>query len=194
MSATVEPKVETLFLKGMLCNCCMRTVRELLEKQKVEILSVRLGKVVFVNNTNQSIHHIEKQLELNGFAIVKNKELILVEQIRAAVVELIHLANNSNSLIRNSDYLVEKLGYSYSYLSSVFSKIEGITLEKFIILHKIEKVKELIDYGELSLSEIADMMGYSSVQYLSNQFKNLTGSSVSDYKKGDGERKPIDSL
>ncbi len=99
-----------------------------------------------------------------------------------------------NSLIRNSDYLVERLGLSYSYLSTLFPKFEHITLEKFIILHKIEKVKELIEYEEFTLSEISLQLGYSSVQYLSNQFRQVTGISVSDYKKGENSRIPIEMI
>ena len=107
----------------------------------------------------------------------------MVEQIKLAVIELIHYYNNANSLIRNSDYLVEKLGYTYQYLSSIFSKHENITLEKYIIVQKIEKAKELLEFENYTLSEISFMMGYSSVQYLSNQFRQITGVSVSDYKK-----------
>jgi AraC-like DNA-binding protein len=98
-------------------------------------------------------------------------------------------------MVRNSDYLVEKFGLSYQYISSVFSKNEGVTLEKFIIRHKIEKAKELILYDELSLSEIAYMMGYSSVQYLSTQFRNVTGVSVSEFKKNpDAYRVAIEDI
>ena len=106
---------------------------------------------------------------------------MLVEQIRHAVIDLVH-NSTYNAMVRNSDYLVERFGMSYPYISSLFSKHEGTTLEKFTILHKIEKVKELIEYGELTLSEIAYMMGYSSVQYLSTQFKSVTGISVTEYK------------
>ncbi len=98
------------------------------------------------------------------------------------MIDLVH-HSTYNSRIRNSDYLVERFNLSYQYLTSVFSKHENITLEKYIILLKVEKVKELLDQGEFTLSEIAFMMGYSSVQYLSSQFKNVVGISVSDYKK-----------
>ena len=120
-------------------------------------------------------------LEGYGFEILRDKEKMLVEQIKQAVIELVH-HSTYNAMVRNSDYLVERFGMSYPYISSLFSKHEGTTLEKFTILHKIEKVRELIEYGELTLSEIAYMMGYSSVQYLSTQFKSITGISVTEYR------------
>ena len=124
---------------------------------------------------------IETMLEGYGFEILRDKEKMLVEQIKQAVIELVH-HSTYNAMVRNSDYLVERFGMSYPYISSLFSKHEGTTLEKFTILHKIEKVRELIEYGELTLSEIAYMMGYSSVQYLSTQFKSITGISVTEYR------------
>ncbi len=133
-------------------------------------------------------------LEEYGFEIVTDKEKILVEQIKQALIDLIH-NSTYNAMVRNSDYLVERFNMSYPYISSLFSKHEHTTLEKFTILHKIEKVKELINYGELTLSEIAYMMGYSSVQYLSTQFKSIAGVSVTDYKANpDIERKGLDEL
>ena len=123
------------------------------------------------------------------------KEEALVEKIKQALIELIHLSNNNNSIIRNSDYLVEKTGMNYQYLSSLFKQKEKITLEKYIILLKIEKAKELITYNELSLSEISYMMGYSSVQYLSSQFKNITGLTVSQFKQSPNKsRKPLNKI
>jgi len=109
----------------------------------------------------------------------------MVEKIKLSVIELVHLMNNVDSIARKSDYLVEKLGLSFQYLSKIFSAHEPITLEKFIILHKIERTKELIDSNDYTLSEIAFMMDYSSVQHLSTQFKNITGISVTEYKQSE---------
>jgi AraC family transcriptional regulator len=180
----------------MVCNCCMRIIRQELEKFPVTILHISLGEIkLSFDDDKISLKAIEEVLEKEGFPVVVDKEKILVEQIKTAVVELIHFANNKSSIIRNSDYLVEKLGTSYQILSTLFSKHEGITLEKFIIMHKIEKVKELLDYDELTLSEIAYDMGYSSVQYLSTVFKSITGISVSEYKKNPGiGRKVINNI
>jgi len=184
---------KTLYVKYMVCKCCIRILKQELEQQDIHIQRIVLGEIdIKFDDTKITNSQIEKIINENGFELVANKEKILIEQIKTAVIELVHFANNMNSIIRNSDYLVEKLGYSYQHLSAIFSKYESNTLEKFIILHKIEKVKEMIEYGDLTLSEIAFAMGYSSVQYLSTQFKNITGISVTDYKKAPNvERKSI---
>ena len=147
------------------------------------------------DNEKHSLESIDRLLNEMGMGIIKTREQQIVEQIKTAVIELIHQSNNINSLLRKSDYLVEKLAMSYQQLSKIFSKHENITLEKYIIRNKIERIKELIDSNEYSLSEIAYMMDYSSVQYLSNQFKKETGISVSEYKKGDKRiKKTLDEL
>lgn len=180
----------------MVCTCCTLVIRQVLEKAGVRVNQVSLGEVNITYNPSEiKTARIEDILARNGFPVVQDKEKILVEQIKTAVIELIHFAGNKNSIIRNSDYLVEKLGLSYQYLSGIFSKHEGTTLERFIILHKIEKVKELIEYGDLTLSEISYDMGYSSVQYLSAQFRAITGESVTSYRKAPGTgRKPINEI
>jgi len=185
-----------LRLKNMTCLCCVRIVTQELEKLGVKVNSVSLGEAdITYNISDPGFEMIRKVLEENGFGLVQNREEAIVEQIKIAVIELIHMSNNSNSIIRNSDYLVDKIQLSYQYLSNLFSQHENMTLEKFIILHKIEKVKELLSYDELTLSEIAFQMGYSSVQYLSTQFKNVTGLSVTEYKKDPAKsRIPLDDL
>ena len=187
---------KTLYIKYMVCKCCIKVIRQELENNDIEVKRIILGEAdIIYDETKITDTEIERILNTNGFELVTNKEKILVEQIKTAVIELVHMANNMNSIIRNSDYLVEKLGYSYQHLSGIFSKYEENTLEKYIILHKIEKVKEMIEYGELTLSEIAFSMGYSSVQYLSTQFKTITGISVSDYKKNPNvERKVLNEI
>lgn len=173
----------TLHLSHMICDCCVRVVKMDLEAMGVKVVKISLGEVVIRFNPEEvAIHDIENMLETNGFSRIKDKEGILVEEIRKVVIDLVH-HTTFNAMVRNSDYLVGKFGKTYPYLSSVFSKYEGITLEKYIIFQKIEKAKALIEEDELSLSEIAFMMGYSSVQYLSTQFKSVTGVSVSDFKK-----------
>lgn len=184
-----------IFLKNMVCNCCVRIIHQELEKVGVKVEKALLGEIhISFDDKFITFKKIEEIIFDNGFEVITDKNQILTEQIKTAIIELVHYAGNKSSIIRNSDYLVEKLGYSYQYLATVFSSVENITLEKFIILHKIEKVKELLEYGELSLSEIAYQMDYSSVQYLSTQFKNITGVSVSDYKKSGLSRKPLDKL
>lgn len=182
-------------LKNMVGRCCIHLLRKELAIDGIQILALELGIVHLIYDSEKvPWERIQGIFNEYGFEIIEDRELILVEQIKKAVIDLVH-HTTYNAMVRNSDYLVERFNMSYSYLSSLFSKHENITLEKFTILHKIEKVKELITYGELTLSEIAYMMGYSSVQYLSTQFKNVTGISVSDYKvKKNIPRKPLETL
>jgi len=174
-------KNKTIYIKGMHCQCCKRLLELAFEKEQLPILKIESGKILILQETD--IERVSAIIEQNGFQIMEDKNLILVEQIKLAVIELIQYANNSNSIIRNSDYLVGKLGFSYPQLSSIFSEYEGVTLEKYIIQNKIEKTKELLQEEEMTLSEIAYQMGYSSVQYLSNQFKKITGMTVSQWRK-----------
>lgn len=185
----------SIHLKNMNSSCCIRLVKMVLTGAGAVVKSVKLGEAEFLYDP---LSHTEQYftglLASEGFEQIFSREEQLVERTKTAVIELIHRAGNVNSLIRNSDYLVERLGLSYTYLSALFSRYEHITLEKFIILHKIEKVKELLDYNEYTLSEIALQLGYSSVQYLSNQFRQVTGYSVSDYKRSEGQRIPLEQI
>ena len=180
----------------MTSNCCIRIVKQLFERIGVTVNTIKLGEVRITYDVGKIDEaRIKSLLKNEGFEIIIDKEKSLVEQIKISMIELIHMANYSNSIIRNSDYLVDKLHLSYQYLSTLFSKHENTTLEKYIINHKIEKVKELISYDELTLSEISFQMGYSSVQYLSTQFKNITGVSVTEFKKDPSRyRKSLDMI
>lgn len=130
-----------------------------------------------------------------GFHVINDPEVEIVEKTKVAAIELIYYANNVNSLIRNSDYISERVQLPYEKISKLFSRVTNSTLEKYIILLKIEKAKELLVKNDFSLSEIAYMLGYSSVHYLSNQFKKVTGYTVSQYKNlPQPERTPLESL
>jgi len=182
-------------LKNMVSRSCVKYISLLLHNAGAEVRVIRLGEVEFgYDPLLHSETYFTELLESEGYEPIISREEHIIEKTKTAVIELIHQAGNVNSLIRNSDYLVERLGMSYTYLSALFSKYEHITLEKFIILHKIEKVKELIEYDEFTLSEISLQLGYSSVQYLSNQFRQVTGISVSDYKKNGNTRIPIEMI
>ena len=187
---------KTYFLRNMVCSCCILLLRERLEKAGAAVMEIKLGEVTVV--FDEAVCHEKDFVSLInnlGFEIIHDKNAQLVEQIKLTVIELIHQLNNVSSIIRKSDYLVEKLGMSYQQLSKTFSQHEPVTLERFIILHKIEKIKELIDSGEYSFSEIAWMMDYSSVQHLSAQFRQITGLTPSDYKKSDRSiRNSLESL
>ncbi len=172
---------KVVHISGMICDCCKRLIVLLLEKDDIPFLSVGIGTIIFPTTLDNNI--ISEFLKRNKLKQLKDKNQILINEIKVAIIELVHYSNNNNSIIRNSDYLVEKIGRSYQQLSSIFAEYENRTLEKYIIAHKIERTKALILRGELSLSEIAFQMGYSSVQYLSNQFKRTTGITVSEFKK-----------
>jgi AraC-like DNA-binding protein len=175
---------ETLYIKNMFCDSSKLFLKEKFEALGLIVEEITLGSVQVIHPKKKiSPETIDDMLRYYGFEIAHNREDRIVEEIKIAVIELIHDLNNVDSIVRKSDYIVEKLGMSYPYLSKVFSEHEHKTLEKYIILQKIERIKHLIDTEEFTLSEIAFMMDYSSVQYLSNQFKSITGMTVSQYKE-----------
>lgn len=187
---------QTLMIRNMVSNCCVVLLRERLESAGIIVNQVQLGQVKISyprgSHNHDSVAGLIREI---GLDVIEGREMIMVEKIKQAVIELIHHMNNVDSVVRKSDYLVEKLGYSYQYLSKTFSSLEPVTLERYIILQKIERIKQLIDNNEFTLSEIAFMMDYSSVQYLSNQFHKTTGMTVSEYKTSDrSSKKPIDKL
>ncbi|RLD51582.1 MAG: AraC family transcriptional regulator [Bacteroidetes bacterium] len=186
----------TIHIKNMISHCCIRVIKEELEAAGIGVDEIGLGKATISYDEQEiSYDYIRTLLVDLGMDLIVTRDSRLVEQIKLAVVELIHYMNNVDSIVRKSEYLVEKTGLSYSYLSRIFSSQEHITLEKFIILNKIERIKELIDQEELTLSEIAFRMDYNSVQYLSSQFKQSTGLTVSEYRESDrSSKKPIDQL
>ena len=170
-------------------------LKEKLESLGFVVERIEPGILVLGDIGNVDNQKLSEILIKYGFEIIEDKNRLLVEQIKQAVIELVHFMNNMNSVVRKSEYMVEKLGKSYSYLSRVFSSCEPVTLEKYIILQKIERIKDLIDQDELTLSEISYMMDYSSVQYLSNQFKKITGYSVTEYKNNPmGKKHYLDKL
>jgi len=171
-------------IKNLISGSTILLLKEILTQSGFLVHQIQSGRVTL--SFNPAIHSENKFIELlkkYDLDIISQKDRQMVEDIKIAVHELIHDMNNMNSIVRRSDYLVEKLGKNYQILSRVFSKHENTTLEKYLILQKIQRVQELIDEDEFTLSEIAYMMEYSSVQYLSNQFKKIIGFSVSDYKK-----------
>ncbi|MEN8121842.1 MAG: helix-turn-helix domain-containing protein [Bacteroidota bacterium] len=185
-----------LYIKNMVCNRCIKVVKEELSKLGFKILSIELGKVEIENKLdNSSLDIIRKMLVDNGFELIGNKKSKLIDKIKTTIIELIHHQKEKEEHVNISDFLSREIGYDYSYLSNSFSLVEGTTIEKYIINQKIERVKELLVYDELSLNEISYQLGYSSVQYLSNQFKKITGLSPSHFKKvKENKRKPLDEV
>lgn len=180
----------------MVCNRCIKVVGEELIKLGIQPISIDLGKVELKESlSNEQIVKVRSALSDNGFELIDDKKSLIIEKIKTLVIELIHYQKESTGHINLSDFIARKMGYDYSYLSNLFSSVEGITIEKYIISQKIEKVKELLVYGEHNLNEIAFHLGYSSVQHLSNQFKKLTGLSPSHFKNiRENKRKPIDRI
>lgn len=186
---------DSIKIKNMVCDCCQIVVRNLLESNQIIVESIGPGEaVILYENNNIGLDDIERLLTSVGLGIIKSREELIVDKLKQSVFDLIHRMNNVNSIVQKSEYLVGKMGISYQQLSKLFSKYHSITLEKYIILNKIERIKELIDQDEFTLSEIAYMMDYSSVQYLSNQFKKYTGYSVSEYKSGKGRKVPLNQI
>jgi AraC-like DNA-binding protein len=172
-------------------------VREELGNLGFTVEKIELGETVISSDTKEiDLGKIKTALENNGFELIDNRNANIIEQIKILVINFIHHNSKDNlTEINLHEEIVKEAGLSYSYFSSMFSSMEGITIEKYIISQKIEKVKELIIYDQLTLSEIAYKLGYSSVQHLSNQFKKVTGLSPSYFKKFKSKkRNPIDKI
>ena len=186
----------TLHIKNMVCDRCIRVVREELEGIGLQVLDVRLGHAEVQSSVETlDLEMVRGVLDASGFDLLHDRQAQLVSQIKAAIIELIQGGGLEEMKINFSDYLAHKVGRSYSYLSKLFSDLEQITIEKHIILQKIEKVKELLVYDELSLSEIAYRLGYSSTQHLSGQFKTVTGLTPSAFRQDKaGRRRPLDRV
>ncbi|WP_375581262.1 AraC family transcriptional regulator [Marivirga tractuosa] len=162
---------------------CKLMVQEELKKLDLKHLVVELGAVELLQDISQEQRQLLKQnLLKSGLELLDNKKSIIVEKIKNSIIELIHFTEEQPK-INYSDYISEKLGYDYTYLSNLFSEVKGITIQQFIIIHKIEKAKELILYEELNTSEISYRLNYSSVAHFSNQFKKITGLTPSFYRK-----------
>lgn len=169
----------------MVCDCCCELLSIKLEEVNIRVEHVSLGKLeVDISNNNQK-ESIRTVLQSIGMDFIEDKDSLLTQTIKDCVFDIVHRFNNMNSIINKTDYLVEKTGLSYQTISKHFSKHTGTTLEKYIILNKIERIKELIENEEYTVSEIAYMMDYSSVHHLSNQFKKHTGFSITEYKELD---------
>ncbi|MDF1549160.1 MAG: AraC family transcriptional regulator [Bacteroidales bacterium] len=166
----------------MVSQRCKMVVKEELKKLGLHYIIVDMGIVDIMENiTTGQLCQIKTALLKSGLELMEDKKAVLIEKIKNAIIEMVHYMDELPKT-NFSDYLSEKLNYDYTYLANLFSEVQGTTIEKFIILHKIERIKELIIYGELNLTEIAWNMHYSSVAHLSNQFKKITGLTPSHFK------------
>lgn len=186
----------TIHIKNMVCNRCIKVVKEELEKLGYRVDSIILGEAKIQSQDKFDFDLINKVLNENGFELIDSRQSRIIEKIKVIIIETIRdMAEGKLENISFTDLLQDKLNLSYQYLSTLFSSSEGTTIEKYIILQKIEKVKELIVYDELSLSEIAYRLGYSSVQHLSSQFKKITGLTPSHFKSIKNiKRNPLDKI
>lgn len=167
----------------MVCERCVMAVRDVLERNGQTVLQIGLGEAILEQEIPKSIlSRIEKELREIGFALLDDRKSQLIESIRTAIIERVH-GEETQPALNLSQYLSDRLQQDYHYLSTRFSEIEGITIEKYYIAQRIEKVKELLVYDELTLAEIADKLQYSSAAYLSNQFKSITGMTPGAFKK-----------
>ncbi|MBL4877278.1 MAG: helix-turn-helix transcriptional regulator [Hyphomonas sp.] len=186
---------ETIHIKNMVCPRCISAVSNILELLEIPYVSIKLGEVKLLSTLNaKTKNNLSKALQNSGFSLIDDRKSQLIEQMKTLVVEKIHHSNDETDL-KWADIISGELNLDYKYLSSLFSSVESITFEQYIINQKIERVKELIVYDELTLSEIAFQLHYSSVAYLSNQFKKITGMTPSQFKKSmDKNRKSLDEI
>ena len=179
----------------MVSNRCKMAVKEELKKLGLHFIVVELGEVEIMEKlTEAQRNHLNAGLIKWGLELMDDRRSVLIERIKNVIVEMVH---HSDEVIKInfSHYLGEKLNHDYTYLSNLFSEVQGTTIEQFIIAHKIERIKELIIYGELNITEIAWKMNYSSVAHLCNQFKKMTGLTPSHFKNlKDKRRSPIEEI
>ena len=180
----------------MVCSRCKTVVRQELEALGHQVLAIELGEVVLEKPaTEMQLSQISERLQMHDFELLSDKKQQLIERVKTVIVELVHLQNDGLRRMKHSDYITEKVSRDYRYLSTLFSEVEGITIEQYLINQKLERVKELLVYDELTLSQIADLLNYSSVAHLSAQFKTITGMTPSQFRKiRDKKRKPLDEV
>lgn len=179
----------------MVSNRCKMVVKEELKKLGLHYVIVDLGEVdVMETLTLHQREQLKIALHASGLELMDDKRAVLIEKIKNVIIEIVHYSDEVIK-INFSNYLSEKLHQDYTYLSNLFSEVQGTTIEQFLISHKVERIKELIIYGELNITEIAWKMNYSSVAHLSSQFKKVTGLSPSHFKQlKDKRRKPIEEI
>jgi AraC family transcriptional regulator len=185
-----------LFIKNMVCARCERTVERLLTAAGLKVKNVRLGEAdIDGEPTTALLQTIRHSLHAEGFELLDDRMSRLIGQVKNLIVQEIHQEAQKPETMNFSDYLSQKTGHDYSHLSKLFSSVEGVTIEKYVIAQKIERVKELLVYDELTLSEIAWQLGYSSSQHLSNQFRQVTGMTPTAFKSGHRhERRRLDEV
>jgi AraC family transcriptional regulator len=197
MTIQTKSKATTisLYIKNMVCPRCIKVVREDLTTLGLDVRSVVLGEVIVSGPVaGTTLDAVKSALTNDGFELIEDRNAKTIEKIKHAVIKLAHIDHAAHPVsVKDSTFIADEVGLDYHTLTVLFSSIENITIEQYLILQKIEHVKELLKYDELSLSEIAYRMGYSSVAHISNQFKKVTGMTPTAFKKlGNSFRRPID--
>lgn len=183
-------------IKNMVCPRCVESVTAVANKLKLPISNVEIGIITFERNlSTDELEKLSDLLKKKGFELVTNRAAEIVSRIQTILIEYVEHIEKNRDPIKVSEFLSNKLPFNYSYLSQLFSKEKGVTIEQYLIKLKIERVKELLGYDKFTLSEIAWKLNYSSVQYLSNQFKSVTGMTVTEYlNHTDRKRLSLDEL
>ncbi len=183
-----------LYIKNMVCDRCKMAVQKALDENNIVYNQVELGKIELITEPNEDqLQKFKKDIEKLGFELIKDRTARTISEIKKVTIESVR--GNSTKKLKLSVEVSEALNKDYNSLSNLFSSVEGITIEQFVILQKIEFVKELLVYDELTLSEIAHKLHYSSVQHVSNQFKKVTGLTPSHFRKiGEQKRQPLDQI
>jgi len=184
-----------LYIKYMVSSRCKMMVKEALKELGLHFIVVDLGVVDVMEDLSEEQKATLKSLLLNaGLELMDDKKAMLIEKIKKVIIEMVHHAEELPK-INFSDFISKKLEYNYTFLANLFSEVQGATIEQYIISHKIERIKELIVYGEMNITEIANKMNYSSVAHLSSQFKKATGLTPSHFKQLKEKRRiPIEEL
>jgi AraC-like DNA-binding protein len=179
----------------MVSNRCKMAVKEELKKLGLHYIVVDLGEVDLMEDlSGEQREQLNMGLKNSGLELMDDKKAILIEKIKTTIIEMVHYSPDMIK-VNFSDFLSEKLHHEYKYLANLFSEVQGTTIEHYMIAHKVERIKELIIYDEMNMTEIAYIMNYSSVAHLSNQFKKATGLSPSHYKQlKDKRRSPIEEV
>ena len=184
-----------LTVRNMVCDRCKAVVKRVLVEQGVRMRHIELGEVELEREpTAAQLVAVRDALKREGFELVDDRDAVTIARIKTAIVKLVHYQDGSAGRVKLSEHITKALNKEYSSLTTLFTQVEGITIEQFFLLQRLERVKELIKYDELTLSEIADRTGFSSVAHLSAQFKKLTGMTPSAFKALGMGRTPLDRV
>jgi len=198
MPARARPShTTTVYIRNMVCNRCIKVVREELQKLGHDVRSISLGEAVIAGEPDvASVGAIRAILEENGFELIEDQRVKTIERTKQAILRMVRRDAEKEPITeKTSEYLAREIGRDYQTLSTLFSSVENMTIEHYIILQRIERAKELLKYGELTLKEISYTLGYSSLQHLSGQFKQITGMTPTRFKKMMvNTRKPLDRI